>query len=82
VVNSEWAQDVYLSPGDAGRFFACAVEAANVRFAIVFATSKPRHRVHLDLGSARDVVGFEPMDTWPDGIEASMLAAAERTSHI
>ena len=25
---SELAQDVYLSPGDAGRFFAAAVEAA------------------------------------------------------
>ena len=24
----DWAQDVYLSPADAGRFFACAVEAA------------------------------------------------------
>ena len=23
----EWAQNVYLSPGDAGRFFACAAEA-------------------------------------------------------
>src|ERR1019366_4336929 len=23
----QWAQDVYLSPNDAGRFFACAVEA-------------------------------------------------------
>ena len=23
----QWAQDVYLSPGDAGRFFACAAQA-------------------------------------------------------
>jgi len=22
-----WVKDLYLSPGDAGRFFACAVEA-------------------------------------------------------
>src|SRR5258708_2618191 len=43
VINSEWAQDVYLSPGDAGRFYACAVEAADIRFAIVFATSKSKH---------------------------------------
>jgi nucleoside-diphosphate-sugar epimerase len=27
IAATEWAQDVYLSPGDAGRFFACAVEA-------------------------------------------------------
>ncbi len=38
----DWAKDVYLSPGDAGRFFACAVEApADIKFAIVYATSRP-----------------------------------------
>jgi nucleoside-diphosphate-sugar epimerase len=74
VVNSEWAQDVYLSPGDAGRFFACSVEAVDVRFAIVFATSRPTHCVHLDLEPARRIVGFEPQDTWPEGIEEPILA--------
>src|SRR6516165_10607104 len=34
----EWAKDVYLSPADAGRFFACAVEApVDIRFAVVYA---------------------------------------------
>ena len=67
---SKDAQDVYLSPGDAGRLFACAAEAKNdVRFAIVYASSKPVHRVHFDLAPARELVGFLPQDTWPDGIE-------------
>ncbi len=74
VVNSEWAQDVYLSPGDAGRFFACAVEATDVRFAVLFAASKHKHAIHLDLEPTRRVVGFEPQDTWPEGIEETMLA--------
>jgi nucleoside-diphosphate-sugar epimerase len=67
---TDWGPDVYLSPGDAGRFFACAVQApADVRFAILFATSKPvRERVY-DPDEARRVIGYEPRDTWPEGIE-------------
>src|SRR4051812_30560149 len=39
---SGWGQDVYLSPGDAGRFFARAVAAdAGLRFAVVYACSRP-----------------------------------------
>jgi len=67
---SEWAQDTYLSPGDAGRFFACAVEAKNdIRFAIVYASSKPIHRPHFDLEPAERLVGFIPQEAWPQGVE-------------
>jgi nucleoside-diphosphate-sugar epimerase len=62
-----WGPDVYFSPGDAGRFFACAVEAPrDIRFAIVYATSKPAHQELYDLRPARDLLGFEPRDTWPE----------------
>jgi nucleoside-diphosphate-sugar epimerase len=67
---SAWAQDVYLSPGDAGRFLACAVEApAELRFAIVYATSRPIRPPRLDLTPAKEHLGYEPRDTWPQGIE-------------
>jgi uronate dehydrogenase len=66
---SGWAQDVYLSPGDAGRFFACAVQAADIPFAIVYASSKPRQRLHFDLEPAKQLLGFEPQETWPQGVE-------------
>jgi nucleoside-diphosphate-sugar epimerase len=70
LVKSGWGKEVYLSPGDAGRFFACAVAApADLRFATVFATSKPLQHMQQDLGPARDLVGYEPQDTWPQGIE-------------
>jgi nucleoside-diphosphate-sugar epimerase len=69
IAASEWAQDVYLSPGDAGRFFACAAQAQNdIRFAVVYASSKPMHRVHFDLGPAEKLVGFVPQETWPRGV--------------
>jgi uronate dehydrogenase len=68
--SQEWGPDVYLSPGDAGRFFACAVEASVATpFAVVYATSKPRRRSYFDTDAARKLVGFEPRDTWPEGIE-------------
>jgi nucleoside-diphosphate-sugar epimerase len=66
---SDWAQDVYLSPGDAGRFFACAVEAPGIRFATVYASSKPVRRPHFDLEPTKRLLGFEPRQTWPQGIE-------------
>jgi nucleoside-diphosphate-sugar epimerase len=61
-------QDVYLSPADAGRFFACTVDAALDRlpsFAPVYVTSRPLARERYDLGPARDLVGYEPQDSWP-----------------
>jgi nucleoside-diphosphate-sugar epimerase len=63
-----WGPDVYVSPGDAGRFFACAVEAAvAVRFAIVYAFSRPVGRVLYDPEPARRLLGYEPEDRWPEG---------------
>jgi hypothetical protein len=64
-----WAQDVYLSPGDAGRFFACAVQAKlPQKYVLTYATSKPK-RVMYDLESARRMLGYEPQESWPQGIE-------------
>jgi uronate dehydrogenase len=66
----DWAKDVYLSPGDAGRFFACAVEApADPRFAVVYATSRPLRKAMYDQETAKKLLGFEPRDHWPEGIE-------------
>lgn len=65
-----WAPDVYLSPGDAGRFFACAVEApASVRHAVVYATSKPITKEYYDLEATRQLLGYWPREQWPQGIE-------------
>ncbi len=65
---TKWAQDVYLSPGDAGRFFACAVDATlPTKFNVVYATSKPKNEVY-DLKAMRDIVGYEPAESWPQGI--------------
>lgn len=70
IENTDWARDVYLSPGDAGRFFACAVEApADIRFSVVYASSRPAQRTLYDLGPAKDLLGYEPRDTWPQGVE-------------
>jgi hypothetical protein len=65
-----WGPDVYLSPGDAGRFFACAVQApVDLRFAVLFATSKPVREQVYDQEETRRLIGFEPRDTWPEGVE-------------
>ena len=65
-----WGPDVYLSPADAGRFFACAVLApAELRFEVVYAGSRPARQVIHDPTPARLLLGYEPRDTWPEGFE-------------
>ena len=68
MARSPVGQAMYLSPGDAGRFFRCAVEAEGIPFAILFATSRSNGPVLFDLEPARRLIGFEPRDTFPDGI--------------
>jgi nucleoside-diphosphate-sugar epimerase len=64
-----WAHDIYLSPGDAGRFLACAAEAkSDIHFAVVYATSKPVRQCVYDLNPARTLLGYEPHDSYPEGI--------------
>jgi uronate dehydrogenase len=70
IAAANWAQDVYLSPNDAGRFFACAVEATTpISFAVVYATSKPVKTLRYDLATTKKLLGYEPAEKWPTGIE-------------
>ena len=66
----DWAKDIYFSPGDAGRFFACAAEApATVRHALVSAASRPLRQMRIDMSSAAKLLGYTPKEIWPQGIE-------------
>lgn len=65
-----WGADVYLSGGDAGRFFAAAALAPVAPgYHVLYAGSRPRTTTVLDMGPARALIGFEPHDTWPQGAE-------------
>ena len=66
---TDWAQDVYLSPGDAGRFFACAAAAPlKEKFNVVYATSKAKRPMY-DLETTKRLLGYEPAESWPQGVE-------------
>lgn len=70
IAAEEWAQDVYLSPNDAGRFFACAVDAPPPKgYAVIYASSKPLHRARYDAEPTVRLTGFEPHEQWPQGTE-------------
>lgn len=61
-------QDVYLSPGDAGRFFAAAVEAKSVSgFHVAYATSRHKTSLVYDLAETTALTGYAPQDIWPIG---------------
>jgi uronate dehydrogenase len=70
LARTDWGPDVYLSPGDAGRFFACAVEAPlTIRFAVVYACSQPVRELVYDPQPAKELLGYVPHDRWPGGSE-------------
>jgi uronate dehydrogenase len=67
---TEIGPDVYLSPGDAGRFFAAALEADKLPpFAVVYATSRHVRTQQYDLTGPRELFGWEPLDQWPEGFQ-------------
>ena len=69
IQESELAQDVYLSPGDAGRFFAATVETERLPpFAVVYATSRYVNKLRYDLTKTRELLRWEPEEQWPEGI--------------
>ena len=55
------ANQIWLSPRDAASFFARCVEAENIGYAIVHATSKTEFE-RLSLAPAREILGWEPQD--------------------
>jgi uronate dehydrogenase len=61
------AGEHYLSRADAGRFFACAIEAKDIDFAILYAVG-PDGDTFVDLETAKNTIGYLPTDHWPDGL--------------
>ena len=70
VGGSERAPNIYLSPGDAGRFFARAIEAPLAPgFSVVYVASRPTNKIIFDLEPTKQLLGWEPQDLWPTGAE-------------
>lgn len=71
IAGDDLSQDVYLSPGDAGRFFTATVEAQSLpSFATLFVTSRFVHKLRYDLSESKRLLNWEPRDVWPTGAES------------
>jgi uronate dehydrogenase len=63
--------DAFFSHADAQRFYERVVESPNPgpgEAVTVFATSKPAKIERMDLEPARRILGYEPQDVWPNGL--------------
>jgi uronate dehydrogenase len=68
---SPFGRDIFLSHNDSDRFLALCVESekpAPGTSVILSAASKPVGVGRLDLTLAKKVIGYEPQDTWPEGL--------------
>ncbi len=73
IAASQRAQDVFLSPDDAGRFFLRCVEAdVPPGYHLLYATSRPKGDLVYELEPARKLLGWEPRDQWPTGAEEGL----------
>jgi nucleoside-diphosphate-sugar epimerase len=71
LIASRIGPDVFFSHRDAQRFHERCVESPRPepgQTATVFAISKPKNLARLDLEPARRILGYEPQDTWPEGV--------------
>lgn len=71
LANSGHGVNIYFSHNDAKRFFQCTVEAERPNpgeCVTVFAGSKPLTKPRVDLEPARTILGYEPQDTFPEGM--------------
>jgi len=71
LVENPMGKDVFFSHEDAKRFHERCVESdapGPGESVILFATSKPLHQERLDLEPSRRIIGYEPQDTWPEGL--------------
>ncbi|HVJ20485.1 MAG TPA: NAD(P)-dependent oxidoreductase [Polyangiaceae bacterium] len=59
----------YVSRADTARFFAQAIEAPSVDFAVLYVLGPGGSKL-VDLETARRVIGYEPRDEWPRGLPA------------
>ena len=70
IANNPTAQDLYLSPGDAGRFFArAALATIPPGFHILYAASRPIRKPIFELEPAMKLLHWEPQDQWPTDAE-------------
>ena len=68
---SPFGRDIFLSHRDADRFLALCVEAEGPppgQSVVVQAASRPVGIARMDLEPARRAIGYEPRDTWPEGL--------------
>jgi uronate dehydrogenase len=71
-------KDIYFSPVDAQRFFACAVESENPQpgeCVTLFAGSIPFNKARIDLEPAKRILGYEPTMRWPEGLPFALNGA-------
>ena len=70
--------DVFLSHNDSNRFHTCCVESPTPlpgESVILHASSKPAVSERMELEPARRVIGYEPQDTWPEGLPFELNGA-------
>lgn len=69
--NTPQASIFYLSHNDAKEFFLRCLLASDIKFTVLYALSCQQDRELFDMALSKSIIGFEPKDTFPQGLDLS-----------
>jgi uronate dehydrogenase len=67
-------KDLFLSHNDVKEFFQCCLRSDSGPFDVVYGFSRQINGETFDMRHTRQIIGFSPEDTFPDGLDMSVLA--------
>ena len=71
LIASPQGKAIFFSHNDSNRFHALCVESPNPApgtSVVLQATSRPTGPARMSIERARQVIGYEPQDIWPEGL--------------
>jgi nucleoside-diphosphate-sugar epimerase len=70
--DTDWLRQCFISHADAGRFFDHAIQSTRPApgdFAALFLISGSDDDTKYDMSATKDILGFEPLDLFPHGLD-------------
>jgi len=72
IKNTTKGKEMFVSHNDLKRFFLCCLQKTHISFSILYALSKQSDGEIFDMQATKRLIDFEPHDTFPNGIAATI----------
>lgn len=73
VISTPGGKQLYLSHDDLRNFFLCCLKAKLKSFSVTYAVSRQTRENIFDLHYAKELLGYDPSDEFPNGLDKHMF---------